>query len=122
MLRLHKTQFKTDTTAARGQETYTCTNKNPDLGIFQTGKQTNCKTCLEIFMIFLLFISFNFHILYSEKICQNCMFKNVWKKYAKIVCLNTSEYMFSVLGKTTLVQPALPSRSDITPHNQHRMH
>ena len=50
------------------------------------------------------------------------MFKHVWKKYAKIVCLNTSEYMFSVLGKTTLVQPALPSRSDITPHNQHRMH
>ena len=43
---------ETDTTAARGCETYRCTTENPELGIFQTGKQMNHKARLEIFMIF----------------------------------------------------------------------
>ena len=36
--------------------TYTCATKNPELGIFWTRKETNCKTCLEIFMIFCFFV------------------------------------------------------------------
>ena len=44
---------KTDTAALRGCKTYTCTTENPELGIFQTGKQTNHKKFLEIFMIIL---------------------------------------------------------------------
>ena len=34
---------ETDTTAVR----LTCATENPEQGIFQTGKQTNCKTGLE---------------------------------------------------------------------------
>ena len=31
-------------------------NKTPELGIFWTGKQTNCKTCQEIFTIIFIYI------------------------------------------------------------------
>ena len=39
----------TNTTAARGHKTYMCATKNPELCIFYNGKQTNPKTCLEIY-------------------------------------------------------------------------
>ena len=50
---MHNTE--TNTMAVRSRETWTCTAQNPEQGIFQTGKQTNHKTGLEIFMIFFLF-------------------------------------------------------------------
>ena len=49
-----KCNTETNTTAARGCNTYTPMhhqNKTPEVGTLQTGKQTNRKTCLEIFMI-----------------------------------------------------------------------
>ena len=36
---LHKAQYETNTTAARGHEIYTCVTENPKLGIFWTGKK-----------------------------------------------------------------------------------
>ena len=48
-----KHNTETDTTAPRGHTAYTCATENPELGILLTGKQTNRKTCPEIFMIFL---------------------------------------------------------------------
>ena len=46
-----KRNTETNTTAARGCRMYTCATENPELGIFRTGKQMNCKTCLEIITI-----------------------------------------------------------------------
>ena len=46
-----KLNKETNTAAARGHKTYTCTIKNPELDIFWTGKQTKRKICLEIFVI-----------------------------------------------------------------------
>ena len=43
-----KCNTETNTMAARGRETYACATKPPELGIFQTGKQRNRKTGLEI--------------------------------------------------------------------------
>ena len=50
-----KGNTETNTTAVRGHETYTCATENPELGIFWTGKQTNHKTYLKIFMTFFFF-------------------------------------------------------------------
>ena len=44
----HNTQ--TEPMAVRGCGTYTCAIENPEMGMFQTGKQTKRKICLEIFM------------------------------------------------------------------------
>ena len=55
-----KCNTKTGTRAVRGHDTYTYATENPELGLFQTGKQTNCKTCLEVFTI--IFFSLNFSI------------------------------------------------------------
>jgi len=52
----------TDTMEAQGHQTYTCATENPELGIFQTGKQMIFGTCLEIFMIKFFLIQ----ILYAE--------------------------------------------------------
>ena len=70
--------------AARGHKTYTCATENSELGIFWTGKQTNRKTWLEIFMIFyifFLFLVFNFRMLKIQvyKICPNRISKDVCK-------------------------------------------
>lgn len=49
----------TDTKAARGWKTYTSVTGNPELEIFQTGKQKKpCKTCQNIYDNLLLFFSF----------------------------------------------------------------
>ena len=57
-----KCSTETGTRADRGHDTYTYATENPKLGLFQTGKQTNCKTCLEIFTIifFLLILVFSY--------------------------------------------------------------
>ena len=46
-----KCNTETDVTAVRGRETYKCAPENPEQDILQTGKQTNYKTCFEIFII-----------------------------------------------------------------------
>ena len=51
-----KHNTETDTTAVRGHKTYICANENPEPGVFQTGKQTNHKTCPEIFMIIFWYV------------------------------------------------------------------
>ena len=56
------TNTETDTTAARGSKTYTYATKTPELGIFQTGKQLNRKTCLEVEIFIIIF-------LYAEHLC-----------------------------------------------------
>ena len=79
-----KRNAETDTTAARGCETYTCTTQNPELGIFQTGKQMNHKACVEIVKIFLG--SFLCVCLSNSSVCWQfwctkydyCMSKQVW--------------------------------------------
>ena len=54
-----KHNTETDTTAPRGCKTYTYATENPKLDIFRTGKQMNCKTCLDFFF-------FTFSFLYAE--------------------------------------------------------
>ena len=61
-----KRNTETDTTAARGRETYAWATENQELDIFWTGKQTNCKTSLEIFMI--IFSFFVFVSSYAENV------------------------------------------------------
>ena len=51
-----KHNTETNTTAARGCETYTCATENPELGMFCTGEQMNHKTCPEIFIIVFVFL------------------------------------------------------------------
>ena len=82
--RLPKMQYKNWHYGSKRSRDLHMHQQKPELSIFQTGKQTNCKTCLEIFIIFLLFIYFNFHILYSEKKCHNCMSKQVW---IRVLCV-----------------------------------
>ena len=64
------TNTETDTTAARGSKTYTYATKTPELGIFQTGKQLNRKTCLEVEIFIIIF-------LYAEHLCIKICTKKI---------------------------------------------
>ena len=75
-----KCNTETNTTAARGCDTDTCTTENPELGMFRTGTLINCKICLAISMV----------VLKKNKNILVC-----WKfrctKYAQIIWVNRSE-------------------------------
>ena len=60
--------------------TLTCATKIPELGIFWTGRQTNCKTCLETFMI----------VFFSSNHCIFVCWKFRCTKYTQIVWANMS--------------------------------
>ena len=71
-----KCNAETNTMAAshKTQNVETCATKNPDLSIFWNGKQRNCKTCLEIFMIrfILIFVWGKFkHTKYAQIVWVN---------------------------------------------------
>ena len=51
--------------------------KNPELGIYQTEKQTNHETCLEIFTIMVFFQFSHAKKIKAYKICLNCTNKQV---------------------------------------------
>ena len=73
-----KCNTETDDTAARGHKTYTCATENPELGLFQTGKQNESQnTSRNIYDPFFIFILF---------VCWKC-----WcTKYAQIIVVNRS--------------------------------
>ena len=74
----------TNTTAARGHKTYMCATENPELCIFYNGKQTNPKTCLEIYdcVVFFVFC------------CCSCSFEGGGGLYAEnLGGQNSSEFL-----------------------------
>ena len=54
---------ETDTKAARGRQTYTCATENPEMGIFQIGKQNKlqnmCRNIYDHFSLLLFFSHFS---------------------------------------------------------------
>ena len=91
-----KHNAENDTMAVQGHKTYICATKNPELGKFRNGKQTNRKTCLEI-LIINCFV-FNFHIF----VCWNCR----CTKYIQILRVNRSAHYCLWTGMTSLSKPA----------------
>ena len=72
---------ETDTMAARGCKTYTCATQNPELGIFQTGKQQHRKTCLEVEIFIIIFLyAEHLHI----KICPKIIRINWCELYKRV--------------------------------------
>ena len=83
---------------ARSHETHTRAAENPELGISWTGKQTNCKTCLEIFMRVFIY-SFSYaENLSTQKIGPNCTGKQVWLQQQNSFCFK----LCLILGDGTL--------------------
>jgi len=68
-------------TTQKARKTYICATINPELGIFQTGKQRNCKTLLEILTT--IFVPLH--------ICERWIFK--WTKYTQIIQVSRSVTM-----------------------------
>ena len=73
-----KCNTKSNTMAARGCEIYTCATETPELGIFWTGKQIGCKTCLKTVMNVAVFPS-SFFSFFSY--AENLDIQNTPKSY-----------------------------------------
>ena len=58
--RLHDAPYRNQHYGSVDHKTYTCATKNPEQGIFWTGKQTNCKICREIFTFIFWILAFSY--------------------------------------------------------------